>query len=245
MRLKVLGSSSLGNCYILQGENEKLIIEAGVKYSDILQGIDFKVKDVVGCLISHEHGDHAKSVQKLASAGIDIYSSEGTFRALEPRHHRYKSVEKLKIYKIGAFSILPFGIEHDCNEGLGFLIKHDEMGVMLFATDTYYLVNKFPKVNHFLIECNYSEKILTANIESGRLDRRRAKRVRRSHFALRNLKVFFQSNDLSEARNIILLHLSDSNSNEKEFEEEILNLTTVSTTAAKKGQVFDLKPGFF
>ena len=55
MKLKVLGSGSAGNCYLLQNEKEILIIECGISYKKILQRLNFNLSSVVGCLISHEH----------------------------------------------------------------------------------------------------------------------------------------------------------------------------------------------
>lgn len=52
-RLKVLGSSSDGNCYILDSNNKKLIIELGVSWSDVLKGLNYKIEDVAGCIVSH------------------------------------------------------------------------------------------------------------------------------------------------------------------------------------------------
>ena len=39
MRLNVLGSDSNGNCYILQTDTEALIIEAGVRMSDVKKAL--------------------------------------------------------------------------------------------------------------------------------------------------------------------------------------------------------------
>lgn len=52
-RLKVLGSSSEGNCYILDSNSEKLIIELGVSWSKVLKGLNYKIEDVAGCIVSH------------------------------------------------------------------------------------------------------------------------------------------------------------------------------------------------
>lgn len=48
MMLKVLGSSSKGNCYILENESEALILEAGIKFQDVKKALNWniaKVKD--------------------------------------------------------------------------------------------------------------------------------------------------------------------------------------------------------
>ncbi|HEK4983654.1 TPA: MBL fold metallo-hydrolase, partial [Clostridioides difficile] len=60
--IKILGSSSRGNCYLLQLENETLILECGVSYKEILKGLDFSLENVVGCLVTHEHKDHSKAI---------------------------------------------------------------------------------------------------------------------------------------------------------------------------------------
>lgn len=53
--LKVLATGSKGNCYILQAGNDKLLLECGIPYKEILKGLDFNLNGVQGCLISHEH----------------------------------------------------------------------------------------------------------------------------------------------------------------------------------------------
>ena len=73
--LKVLGSNSKGNCYLLSTSKETLIIECGIKYKDILAGLDYDLSKVVGCLVTHEHKDHSKAMQELSDNGVDIYAS--------------------------------------------------------------------------------------------------------------------------------------------------------------------------
>lgn len=61
IKLKVLGSGSSGNSYALIADNgEILAIEAGCKFMDFKKMIDWRISDVVGCIVSHEHGDHGK-----------------------------------------------------------------------------------------------------------------------------------------------------------------------------------------
>ena len=48
--IKVLGSSSKGNCYLLDCDGEVLIIELGVDFSEVIKELDYgkRIKDVVG-----------------------------------------------------------------------------------------------------------------------------------------------------------------------------------------------------
>jgi phosphoribosyl 1,2-cyclic phosphodiesterase len=56
MELKVLGSSSVGNCYLLVGQESTLIIEAGVRFHLVKKALNFDLTKVVGVLVSHSHG---------------------------------------------------------------------------------------------------------------------------------------------------------------------------------------------
>jgi phosphoribosyl 1,2-cyclic phosphodiesterase len=55
MIVKVLGSSSKGNCYIVETATDKLIVDAGIPYKEIQKGLNFNFKGVVGTLVTHEH----------------------------------------------------------------------------------------------------------------------------------------------------------------------------------------------
>jgi len=56
MVLSVINSNSKGNGYILENDNEALLIECGCRLLDVKKALDFNISKVVGCLISHEHG---------------------------------------------------------------------------------------------------------------------------------------------------------------------------------------------
>ena len=58
MKLIVLGSSSSGNCYILDNGKEALIIEAGIRFQEVKKALDFNLRKVVGCVVTHAHNDH-------------------------------------------------------------------------------------------------------------------------------------------------------------------------------------------
>lgn len=233
MKLKVLASGSKGNCYLLQSKTETLILECGISYKQILEGLNFDLKRVVGCLITHEHKDHCKAVEKLIENGIDIYSSKGTFQSIGIENHRTKVIESEKFFKVGNFTIMPFEAKHDAKEPLGFLINHKEIGNLLFLTDSYYCEYSFNNLNHILIECNYSENILDENIENRVIPVSLRNRIVKSHFELENVIEFLESNDLGKMKTLMLLHLSSSNSDENLFIREIAKKTGLVIDVAK------------
>ncbi len=235
MKLKVLSSGSHGNSYILQSPTGTLIIEAGITYPSILEGLSFNLGQVVGTLASHQHLDHAKALKDLTNAGIDIYCNGEVIQALNLTGHRVNKVEPLKQFTIGDFRILGFPIEHDV-EGLGYLIEYMPEGYrLLFATDTYYLKYKFKNINCFMLECNYIKETLDQNITDGYINEASKPRLLQSHFSLENVKEFLKANDLKDCREIILLHLSSANSNAEQMIREIEELTGIKPKIASKG----------
>lgn len=229
--IKTLGSSSAGNCYLVTDGITSLLLECGIRYRDIQKSLKFQMSSVAGCLVTHEHKDHCKSLSDMLKAGIDCYMSRGTAEALKSPNdlylyaHRINHVEPRKTFTLGTWTILPFEVEHDVSEPIGFLLANQDGDKLLFATDTYYIRYRFAGLTHIMIECNYSMDILDENILSGRVPVVMKKRLIRSHFSLENVKEFLKANDLSLVEEIWLLHLSDSNSDEDRFKREIQELT--------------------
>ncbi len=242
MKLTVLGSSSHGNCYLLESGNQVLMLECGLRFKDIQQGLYFDFSKVIGCLLSHEHKDHSKSVQDIMQAGIDVYCSPGTAEALGVTGHRLNIVKPLEQFNIEQFVILPFSTQHDAVDPLGFLIYHQGTGEkLLFATDTYYVKNRFQGLNYIMVECNYCLDILKENVAAGLVPEALKNRLIQSHFSLDNVKNFLQANVTTDTRKVVLLHLSDDNSDAARMQSEVEVLTGVETVVADSGVIVDLE----
>ncbi|MGX7745658.1 MBL fold metallo-hydrolase [Rhodopseudomonas parapalustris] len=240
MKVQILGSSSSGNCYLLQGKNQTLIIECGVDLQFVLKKMKFDISNIAGCIISHEHNDHSKYINSLMRKGIDVYGSPGTFEALgidKYENHRINYLFSETVQKIGEFVVIPFKTKHDAAEPLGFYIFHSEMGSMLFATDTYYIEYVFKDVDHIFIECNYAMDIL----ESKQLPVSLKRRIIKSHFELNNVKKYLSGLDLSTTREIVLLHLSDGNSDSERFKRDIEGITGKPVYIADKDMELELE----
>lgn len=55
MFLRTISTGSKGNSYALFHNQEILLLDLGVKVKDIKKSIDFRISDVVGCLVTHKH----------------------------------------------------------------------------------------------------------------------------------------------------------------------------------------------
>jgi len=225
IEITAIATGSSGNAYRVTDGKTSLLLECGINYRDIQKSFGFRMSEVAGCLVTHEHKDHCKSMNEVMRAGIDVYTSQGTKKALGIENHRIKTVEAKKSFQLGTWSILPFDVQHDVSEPLGFLLANEEGERLLFATDTYYVKYKFNNLTHIMIECNYSQEILNRNIAEGRVPQVMKKRLMRSHFSIENVRDFLLANDMQKVQEIWLLHLSDSNSDEEMFKRKIMELT--------------------
>jgi phosphoribosyl 1,2-cyclic phosphodiesterase len=219
----------------LENNNECLVIEAGVRFLEVKKALDFNVRKIVGCIITHEHGDHAKYAMDYLKAGIPVLCSVGTqvkisTGLLQP-YHCYHG----KKFTLGNFQIMPFDIQHDAAEPFGFIIKHPETGKVLFLTDSHYSEYTFKGLNQIIVEANYSEEILQHNIDHGKIDPSMRKRLETSHMSLKTCVELLKANDLTEVLNIVLIHLSRGNSNANQFLTEVIATTGKRVYVAETG----------
>lgn len=220
-----LASGSRGNCYRVTDGKTPLLLECGISYKEIQKALNFRVSEIAGCLVSHEHQDHCKALNDIMRAGIDCYMSQGTADALDISSHRLHIIKARQQFKLNTWTILPFKTEHDAAEPIGFLLANQDSEKLLYATDTYYIRYRFQGLTHIAVECNYSLDILKANVKAGNVPVVLKNRILKSHFSLENVKEFLKVNDLSKVQEIWLLHLSDGNSDAERFKREIQSLT--------------------
>lgn len=225
IEIKALASGSKGNCYRITDGKTPLLLECGIPFRDIQRGLNFRVSEIAGCLVSHEHQDHCKSIKDVMKAGIDVYASKGTIESLDITNHRLKPVTAKQSFQIGTWTILPFDTQHDTAEPYGFLLANQEGEKLVFLTDTYYCRYKFNGLTHVMLEVNYCLEVLNRNIQEGTTPPVMKKRLMRSHFSLENAVGFLKANDLSKVQEIWALHLSDSNSDEELIKKTLQEVT--------------------
>lgn len=196
LTLKVIGTGSLGNMYLLNYDNENLIIDLGMSYKDLLLNID-DINSIIGCLIDHTHQDHLmpKTYDEIKGLGIKILTPTNT--------------QIGKKYKLGSFEIIPLPCIHNV-ECRGYLIKVGG-DTLLFATDTRLLPKvKNVKFDYFIIEVNYIEAIreqvvLTDNESNGL----HLNGIYKNHHSLESAVEYFESLPY-KPKKIVTIHKSNS-----------------------------------
>lgn len=229
MDILIIASSSRGNAYRISDGQTSLMLECGVPVREIQKALQFQLHKIDGCLLTHEHLDHSKAAKDLMKKGVEIYSSKGTLEILGlSQQHRANALYIGVTKRIGTFQVLPFDVQHDAAEPLGFLIESIVTGErLLFFTDTYYLKYAFDRLSIIMAECNYSTEIIKENVNNGSIPEAHKNRVIRSHMSIETLLEFIKANDTSRLKKIYLLHMSDGNSNEDEFKRRVQEITGV------------------
>lgn len=208
--LKVVGTGSGGNCYLLTVNRQTLVIEAGVNFKSVKKALNFDLSGVVGVLVSHEHGDHADFVKDFVKFGKKVYATFGTSNAIGL--WKFENVNYLIPFEIGIFSITPFEIFHDAKEPCGFLIEFEGKR-MAFITDTNDLNVRLNNIDYWLIEANYSPSELKAS----NLDVILKKRIQQSHMSIDRCKTILEAHNAEKSKLVLLIHGSEKHSDKEEF----------------------------
>lgn len=165
-----LYSGSSGNSFLIQSDNAKVLVDAGVsckKIETALGTLDLSPSDLQAILITHEHVDHTKGLGILSSKyNIPIYANEKTWEQI----NSYKILDSSKNvfvtnkeFDIEDLKIFPFSIPHDAADPCGFNIYNDSKKISI-ATDlghiTQDIFNRLEKSSLLLLESNYDLEIL-------------------------------------------------------------------------------------
>lgn len=245
MELRVIATGSKGNAYALVSESgEMLLLECGVPLRDVLRAVGWQLGSVVGVLLTHEHGDHAAYVRDYLRARLRVYTGAGTIEAVcerwsVKRYERSMLVACQSGVEVSAlragFRVIPFGVEHDAREPMGFLVRHEECGTLLFATDTYFIRPRFGRLDNVLIECNYQDDVLSENVSEGLIPFALLKRLEESHMSEENCRLFLSGCRLEGCRNIVLIHMSSGNCDPERARKSVELETGVRTVVARAG----------
>lgn len=226
-KLKVINSSSSGNCYILTCNNEKLILDCGLPIKVIKQGLGFDLQGIQGVLVTHCHKDHSLSVDDFKKIGFEVWRP----------YIEYAGYSSPRIYHkvFGKFSAKCFPLPHNGTDNFGFLIEVDGQKI-LYMTDFEYCPYVFAKqkINHMLIEANN----MTSLLDKEKVNYEHSVR---GHANIDVTCKFLDVNKTNELRTVILCHLSRECSDELLFKKMASNVVGFPVYIANAGAEIELK----
>lgn len=222
MKIVYSSTSSKGNCSVIESsDGHLLIIDSGIKYKTVDKEIGYRIHKADALLISHIHKDHTAFLEDFIFYGIKTFISHKTLSGCNIYASKdcFWFIDESNRIDTESFSIIALEMNHTNSNGtpcecFGFLIMDKSTGEkMLWATDTQYIKNKFSPLEYYCIESNYFEK----NNYDGELDYlEKSVEQRRllSHMSFESAIKFLKMQDLSKCKEIRLLHLSNSLSEE-------------------------------
>lgn len=244
MKLKCLGSSSAGNCYLLTSNSgETLILDCGIPIKEIKKGLDWNIRNVVGCIVSHVHSDHSKSVKDFEAMGIRISAPYIQYAQHEGIHY-YHTIP-FSDFKTKAIDLTTVdgrwthtnadGSECPC---YGFLITHPEMGRMLYITDTELIKWRFKDINHILLGVNYDKDLVDKDSDP------KTRHVFRGHLSIDTACDFVKANYSDSLQNVIMCHLSSENADKDLFIEKMKKVSCeANVDVAERNKEWILRKG--
>lgn len=221
MILRCLSSGSSGNCYLLESENETLILDCGIDIQKIKKGLNWDISRVVGVCVTHSHNDHSKSVKNFEDMGIDVWKP-------------YCESNLTDHMKFGSFSVQCFPLPHNGTANFGFYINADNQK-LLYLTDYEYCKFNFIglKVNHIILECNYQKELVERDLPN-------YEHKIRGHCSLETCKAFIETNKTNALRTVILCHLGAETTIAEECISEVQKVANCPVYVAEKGMEIEL-----
>lgn len=167
-----LYSGSSGNSLLVETENTKILVDAGVsskKIEKALTSININPKDIDGILVTHEHSDHVQGLGTLSKKyDLPVFANQETWdnmpkqtdKILDCNRKLFKITEE---FMIGDLRVKPFSIPHDAANPCGFnLFKEDKK--ISIATDIGHMnssiLKNLEESLFVMLEANYDPEVL-------------------------------------------------------------------------------------
>ncbi len=191
LSLKVIASSSSGNCTLLWGSPGALLIDCGLPMRYTLKNMLKKkvsLKTLSGVLMTHSHSDHIKGpmVKKLLGEKVPLFCHFNTEKQFVGKFGMLKRNHITSFghgrFKAGDYIVEPFEVDHDSQGCYGFSVYHKNKKATI-ATDLgppgKHLVERFKDSDVIVIESNHDTQMLEKSSRPYWLK----ERIRRSHLS--------------------------------------------------------------
>jgi phosphoribosyl 1,2-cyclic phosphodiesterase len=230
--IKILGSSSAGNGYIIQSGGQLLIVELGVDFTEYIKALDYDFGSLVGVIATHSHSDHLK-VSTLKKMNLASYTVWSTKECSEKYPDEVRLLYPRVKARFGGFIVTALPVPHSV-ECYAYVIDTPEKERILFYTDLQdfpYMING---VTCIMGEVNYSTEKLIDNMCNGKVSSRPE-----CHLELSKAIAIVRRHWSTSLEKVICLHLSNGNSDENEIRKRFYEELGIRVEIADKGMVIN------
>lgn len=223
---QILGSSSGGNCALLQTAHTKILLDAGFtakRIGHLLEECGESIDSIDAVFLTHEHSDHAQGLRGLSKrADLPVFANQDTADAVQAklcRPIRWKIFQTGTQFEFRDFKIRSFQLPHDAYDPVGFRFDWGEEGDLFaqpgslaWVTDLGYVpahvIEQIRTVDTLFIESNYDDTLLDRDEKRPWVTKQR---IRGRHGHLSNSATFATIRDIlpnSRLQKLYLGHLS-------------------------------------
>lgn len=219
MRFACLGSGSEGNALLVESGATRLILDCGFNLRETtarLARLGRAPGDLSAILVTHEHGDHAGGVFRLATRfGLPVWLSHGThlhLAATGQLPEEFHLFDTHHPFTVGDLLIQPFPVPHDAREPAQFVFSDGtrRLGVLTdVGHSTPHIEAMLDGVHALVLECNHDADLLAAGPYPPALKRRVAGDY--GHLSNAAAAALLARLDTRRLQHIVAAHLSRTN----------------------------------
>ncbi len=248
----VLTTGSCGNCYIFHDGEKSIVVDCGVTYTKLYNGVrehSIDPESIEAMFLTHLHPDHAKGVGVFQRrTGKSVYVSESCYHNGKTEMAKQKiDISGVKRMKWGesvstsSFRVTAFQTYHDSPGSSGFYIQSGSDSIFLM-TDTgsvpreAYDYARESRVK--FIESNYDDDMLL----TGPYPEWLKERVRGPYGHLSNKDaVDFALSVSSFGDEVCFIHVSENNNDIKKLKEYVQSRipSGIFCRCCERGEMFE------
>ncbi len=193
MHIRVLASSSAGNCTAFWNDGRALLVDIGLSQRYISRHLDesgIQFRSLGGVLITHTHGDHVhpETLKRLLELRIPVYCPAPVAAVLEKQfaiarkasHQGSLRVLNDGVGVVAGFDVASFPVPHDAPGGCYGYAIHDSTlqgtATAVISTDigfaTHGLAGSFSGAQAIVLESNHDTMMLENSTRPDWLKRR-------------------------------------------------------------------------
>lgn len=235
MRFASLGSGSRGNGTLIEHGKTLLLVDCGFSLREAerrLLRLEREPAQLTAILLTHEHGDHASGVGRLARRyNVPVWLSAGTRSAcatLDASCHTFSSHEP---FAIDGIEVFPFPVPHDAREPAQFVFGDGARRIGLLTdtgSSTPHIEQQLASCDALLLECNHDEVMLHNGPYPSSLKRRVGGGY--GHLSNAQAAALLSRLDTSALQHIVAAHLSDKNNHPKLAQDALANVLNCSAS---------------
>lgn len=242
IRFASLGSGSAGNGLLVEGGATTLLVDCGFGVRDTLERLRRLGKtpgDLAGILVTHEHGDHAGGVFRLARRfALPVWLTHGTWRGCgeDAAGLALRLIDSHLPFRIGDLAVQPFPVPHDAREPVQYVFRAGNVRLGLL-TDigeaTPHVEAMLSGCAGLVLEFNHDPGLLAASRYPAPVKRRIA--GARGHLSNAAAIALLERLDRSRLQHLVAAHLSERNNTPELVAgllAGVLGASTVSTAIA-------------